>query len=40
MLTNIFRVLVKNFKKKTIVKLYVEKVTFWYFNKSNTQFLR
>jgi len=40
MLTNNFRALVKDSKKETIVKFYGEKVTFWYFNKSNAQFLR
>jgi len=40
MLTSVFKTLVKDSKKETIVKFYVENITFWYFNKSNTQFLR
>jgi len=40
MLTSVIRPLVKDSKKETFTKFYVKNVTFWYFNKSNTQFLR
>jgi len=39
-LTSALRALVKDSKTETIAKFYVEKATFWYFNKSNTQFSR
>ena len=32
MLTGALRALVRDSKKETIAKFYVEKVTFWYFN--------
>jgi len=38
MLTNALKTLVNDLKKETIVKFYIERVIFWYFNELTTQF--